>query len=337
MQRLFTFYIAILCVAGLNQVHAQQTYAKEETGPIRNFLGNFIVSGSVGYGLTFNSHVLQSAGLVQNPGVNPYIFDNTFLVQDTIALGYTNWTNNATQVSNIPVDTATFLLGLDSANVKFKTRNTNIPLNLSVHYTFDRYRIGVGYSFEPYFIGNYKPTTFKDSISSFSPEFSASIYHRWYILFGGELLRTKRHTIAIDAKVGTYSLSKKKFNPDQIKKGVFFNIGTRFERSLSEYVQVYIRPSFEFKNYTLTFPESNYSIVHNLPTFYTSVGLTWRLPDRRKCPIKSCKTQVHHHHGRKNYRSRVHPFWKWQNPDYGQNYPRLIKYKLKNKKKLSAY
>lgn len=316
---------------------AQNALPENEASPFRNFLGKFIVSGSIGYGVTFNSHELQSGGLVQNPGNSPYLFDNTFVVSDPISLGYTNWVTGVATVNAIPVGPSTFLLGLDTANVKFKTKSHSAPINLSVHYTFDRYRIGVGYGFEPYFVGTYSPTTFKENISSFKTTFSSSAYHRWFLLLGGEVLKTKRHIIAVDAKIGTYSLSKKKFNQDQIKKGVFFNLGVRLERSLSEYVQIYLRPSFEFKNYSLTFPESNYEVVHSLPAFYTNIGLTWRLPARKKCRIKNCRTQVHHHHGSNNYRSRVHPFWKWQNPDYGQNYPRLIKYKGKNKKKLNAY
>ena len=332
-----TPYIALIISLLAVSAMAQSYDNKDEAKPFRSFLGRFVFSGSIGYGLTFNSHQLESGGLVQNPGASPYLFDNTFLVGDTISTGFTNWVNDVTTVSGIPVDTGTFLLGLDTANLSFKARSHNIPINLSVHYTFDRYRLGIGYSFEPYFTGTYKPSAFKDRLNTFKPNFDMALHHRWYILLGGEVLRTKRHFIVIDAKVGTYSLSKKKYNLSQIKKVVFFNLGARFERSLSEYVQVFLRPSFEFKNYTLTVPESNYEVLHGLSAFYTEVGLTWRLPARKKCKINSCRTQVHHHHGRNNYRSRVHPFWKWQDPDYGQNYPRLIKYKGKNKKKLNAY
>jgi hypothetical protein len=33
----------------------------------------------------------------------------------------------------------------------------------------------------------------------------------------------------------------------------------------------------------------------------------------------------------------MHPFWKKQNPHYGENYPKLIKEKRKNRKKLNPY
>lgn len=308
-----------------------------EPKPFRNFLTKFTFSGSIGYGTTFSSNELSSGGLVQNPNSGPYLFDNTFAVFDTISVAYTNWVTNVQVVRDVPVDTSTFLLGLDSIPVTFKARNRNIPINIMVHYSFDRYRIGAGFSFEPYIAGTYKPNQFKDDIQSFDLPFNVSSYTRWFLMLGGEVFRSKRHMIVIDAKLGSYKQTKKHFNASQIKKGVFFNIGARFERSLSEYVKLYLRPSFEFKNYKLNFPESGYSVTHNLPAFYVSAGISWRLPDLNKCPIKSCKTQKHHHHGRKNYRSRAHPFWKWQNPDYGQNYPQLVKYKGKNKKRVNPY
>ena len=76
-------------------------------------------------------------------------------------------------------------------------------------------------------------------------------------------------------------------NSELIKKGVFYNLGARFEYSLSEYVRLFARPSFEYKNYTLTFPESSFSVTHNLPAFYFNLGLSWRLPDRKKCRVKN--------------------------------------------------
>jgi hypothetical protein len=315
----------------------KSTVGEPQVNPFRQFLSNFTVSGSIGYGATFHSHEISGVGLIQNPNSPSYIFDNTFVVTDSIPLGFNNWVNNPTGVQGIPVDTSSFLLGTDSIPVTFRAIGSNIPINLSVHYTFDRYRIGGGVAFEPYIIGSYKPNVFKDEISSFKTNFGLSNYIRWYFFFGGEVFRTKRYMLVVDAKVGSYRLQKKQYNPDLIKRGLFFNLGVRFEHSLSEYVKVFLRPSVEFKSYTLTFPESGVSIPHNLPAFYTSIGVSWRLPDRNKCPISNCRTQINHHHGGKQYRSRAHPFWKWQNPDYGQNYPRLIKYKGKNKRKINPY
>jgi hypothetical protein len=319
---------------------AQGNLANKDNGqgnPFQRFISNITVSGSIGYGATFHRHEISGVGIIQNPNSVPLLFDNTIAVTDSISVAYNNWVNNPGVVRNVPVDTSSFLLSTDTAAIKFKALGTNIPINISVHYTFDRYRIGGGFSYEPYFIGSYKPNQFKGQIQSFKTDFAISSYLRWYFMVGGEVFRTKRYMIVIDAKVGSFKQPKKQFNPDLIKKGLFFNIGARFEKSLSEYVKVYFRPSVEFKNYTVSFPESAYSITHNVPAFYADFGVSWRLPTGKKCPISNCHAQINHHHRGKKYRSRVHPFWKWQDPDYGQNYPQLIRYKGKNKRKINPY
>ena len=332
--------VIILLIISLTNGFAQGSLSQSQgptTNPFRKFLSNFTVSGSIGYGGTFYNHEITGVGIIQNPNMAPLIFDNSVAVSDTISVAFNNWVTTPQVIRNTPVDTTSFLLGTDSVAIKYKAYGSNIPINVSVHYTFGRYRIGGGFSFEPYFAGRYSPNKFKDDLDSFKPDFSFSYYLRWYFLLGGEVFRTKRNMIVVDVKVGTYKQQKKYFNPDLIDKGLFFNLGVRFEHSLSEYVKVYFRPSVEFKNYTVNFPESGYSITNNLPAFYTNLGVTWRLPDRGKCPISNCHTQINHHHGRKNYRSRRHPFWKWQDPDYGQNYPKLLKYKGKNKRKINPY
>ena len=303
----------------------------------RKLLSNFTVSGSIGYGLSFHSHEISGVSLIQNKGQQPLLFDPSFLTPTNISVTYKNWIYNPAVVADVPVDTSSFLLGTDSIPVKFKALGHNIPINISIHYTFDRYRIGGGFSFEPYFIGSYKPNVFKSDIESFSTDFALSNYIRWYFLFGGEVFRTKHYMMVIDTKIGTYKLPKKQFNQDLITKGLFFNLGIRFERSLSEYVKVYVRPSIEYKSYQLAFPESSFSITNKIPDFYTNFGISWRLPNRKKCPISNCRTQIDHHHGGKVYRSRVHPFWKWQDPDYGENYPQLQRYKRKNRKRINPY
>jgi hypothetical protein len=71
--------------------------------------------------------------------------------------------------------------------------------------------------------------------------------------------------------------------------------------------------------------------------FFVNAGITYRVPELRRCFLKSCHGQINHAHGNREYRSRRHPIHKKQNPHYGENYPVLIKYKGKNKKKINPY
>ena len=73
---------------------------------------------------------------------------------------------------------------------------------------------------------------------------------------------------------------------------------------------------------------SLFSLVRNLGS---SIGISI------VTVVLSRNIQINHAHGNREYRSRMHPIWKKQNPHYGENYPNLIKYKGKNKYKLNPY
>lgn len=297
----------------------------------------FSLSVSSGYGATFFSHEISGVGLIQKSADSLFIFDNTYVISGPISTGYNNWFNDPQAHQQIPVNSNDFILGTDSVPITYRAKGNSIPINASVHFGFDRYRFGIGGSFEVQTVGQLNPNELKGDLLPFQPSFTTTTMNRYYLMVGGEVIRTLRHMLVVDAQIGRYNLSKKNFNPDIIKKGIFFNIGVAFERSLSEYFKVYLRPSYEFKGYTVTIPETGYVIDNNMPAFYINLGVVLKFPDLRKCLVDNCRTQIDHVHGGKQYRSKVHPMYKWQDPDYGQNYPKLIKYKGKNKRKINPY
>ena len=303
----------------------------------RNFLGNFSVHAGTGVGLTFYSHEINGPGVLQKIDGAVYLFDDTFVLGDSLNEGYSNWVNNAQVSVAIPIGDEDFLLGTDTTIIKYTGSSANIPLSIAVSYTFDRYRFGGGYSYEQALAPKYYPNVESKNLQPFKTNYSTASITRYYAYFGGDIYRSYRHTIAVDAMVGTYKFGAKNFNVSQITTKLFFNLGISFERSLSEYFKVFVRPSAELKNYSLLVPGLNYTVHHTMPAFYVNLGAVLRMPDLRKCKVDQCKTQKNHRHGAKIYRSKVHPFWKWQNPNYGQNFPQLIKYKGKNKRKLNPY
>lgn len=333
--------LALLCFLTFQVVFGQtepkRKVSNTNYAPVRGFLNKFTLNVSTGYGATFFSHDIEGVGLIQKSEDSIFIFDNTFIITGPISTGYNNWFNDPQANTQIPVNPGDVLVGTDSLTVTYKTKGHSVPIDASIFFNFDRYRFGIGGSYEVQTIGKFRPNVLTDQLTAFSNNFTTTTIGRYYIFLGGEVLRTLRHKIIVDAKVGQYLLSKKHYNLDVIKKGVFFNIGVSFERSLSEYFKVFVRPSYEFKNYTVNIPETGYSVNHNMPAFYVSVGVGLKLPDLKKCPIKNCAAQIDHQHNGNVYRSRVHKMWKWQDPDYGQNYKQLIKYKGKNKKKMNPY
>jgi hypothetical protein len=285
---------------------------------------------STGYGSTAFKHELNGFGILQNPDSMPKLFQPT-----NVSSGYSNWVNEVNPATNTTRPGA-FLANSDTTTLGFKSSTFNIPIRATLHVEFDRYRIGGGYSFEFTRVGEFKPMAYGDRINTFSPEVSSFFLKKYFVSFGAAVYRYYEYLLVVDANIGGYKLGKE-FQSASIKTGAYVNLGVTVEREMSEYFKLFVRPSYELKSYQMNFPESGQSIDHKMNAFYVNVGVTYRIPELRRCFLKTCKAQMNHAHGNREYRSRVHPIYKKQNPHYGENHPVIIKYKGKNKKKINPY
>lgn len=313
-------------------------YADPINGGLRNFLSKFHFSFSTGYGHTFYKQDLTDFNLLQQPEAAPFIFRKDLNINGgTISSGYPYWFNRVETEENRAFNaTNDFLVSGDTVDLGFDGSGMSIPLNFSIHFEFDRYKIGAGYTFEYHRPSTMNPGVFSDQISSYDPDFNSTFFQKYYIMLGAKVYRYQYWVLSVDAHLGGFNLSKK-FDKSQIQKGVYFNAGVTLEREMSEYLRFFVRPSFDLKNFTLEMPETDVSIPTGMNALYINVGITYRISRLKRCFLKNCTTQINHQHGNMEYRSRVHPFYKNQNPHHGENYPTLIKYKGKNKKKMNPY
>ena len=307
-------------------------YAKRKPNHVRNILKNFSFGLSTGYGNTFFSHTLDGFGVYQVGGYAPSIF-----ASPNTSARFSNWVNNvaADTVTSI-IPRSLFVASTDSIKLGFKGNAFNIPLKATIHYEYDRYRIGGGYSYEYMNIRQFHPISYGKYIDDFRPTSPGGFMRKYFGMLGVSFLRWNDLLFTADANVGGYKPGKN-FNTSLIKKGVYANVGVTVEREFSEYLKGFIRPSFELKNYKLNVPEVGQTINHSINAFYINIGVVYKLPGLPKCYNKDCHHQMNHVHGDTEYRSQMHPFYKKQNPMYGENNPKLIKYKGKNRKKLSPY
>lgn len=305
-------------------------YIKRKDNTLRKLLTKLNFSLSTGYGNFGFNHELDGLGILQKPDSLPKIF-----IAGQPASTYANWITTSTS-SATPAAPGTFLVSSDTATIGFRSRSVHIPLKASVHVEFDRYRLGAGYSVEFMKIKDFEPITYSESISSFSMA-DPSVFMKRYFLTGGvSVYRYYDYLLVLTADIGGYNMGKT-FDKSLISKGVYLNFGPIVERELSEYLRVFVRPSYELKNYKLSIPETGNQITHKLNGFYLNIGLTYRIPELPKCFHDHCKVQINHAHGNREYRSRVHPFYKKQNPHYGENYKVPFRYKGLNKRKLNPY
>ena len=305
-------------------------YVKRQNSP-RTIFKNFRLGLSTGYGNTFFSHELKDLSIDQAPGQQPTIFPTTA----GPGIRFTNWVNTAS-TDNTPTVPGSFQISSSVAKLGFKGNALNIPLKATLHYEYQRYRVGGGYSMEFMSIGKFHPITYGDQIGDFKPSGSTGFMKKYFGLLGVSFYRLNEYLFTADANIGGFKPGKN-FDYSLIKKGIYVNIGVTIEREISEYLRAFVRPSFDYKKYTLSLQGSPNTIDHHINAFYLNAGLTYTLPELRKCFHKECRVQINHAHGNKEYRSRVHPIYKKQNPGYGENDPTLIKYKGKNKKKLNPY
>lgn len=276
-------------------------------------------------------HELDGYGIYQPASGKPIVFDPA---QPTT--GYSNWFNKV-DTSGLVIDPADFSTTSEEGEIGFRSKSFNIPLKVTVHFEFlERYRVGIGYSLDFVKVGDFESISHGKDIHSFSPEVSGFMMQKYFAMLGASVYRYDNYLLTIDANIGGYGLGKK-FDKDNMKRGVFVNLGATVEREMSEYFRLFIRPSYEIKSYRLSALEGNPDFKHQMNAFYINIGATYRLPELRKCFQKQCKAQINHAHGNREYRSRVHPIYKKQNPHYGENYPELLKYKGKNKRKLNPY
>lgn len=306
---------------------------------LRKLLSKIHFGFSVGYGRTFYNQNLEGFSVLQQQDSTPLLFTNDIDPSTgNITRGYRYWFNNTQIADNISVNNNNdFLVNSDTADIAFRAPGTSIPLTGTIHVEFlNRYKIGGGFIFEYHSVGDFKSKNFDGNIARIGPDFGSTFYKKYFLILGAKVYRYHAYLLSLDTQIGAFNLSKK-FDKGMIQKGVYFNLGATVERELSEYFTAFVRPSYDFKNFTLSPPESSVSITTNMNAFYLGLGVTYRIPELKRCFIKSCTTQVNHQHGNKEYRSRKHPIFKKQNPHQGENFPSLMKYKGKNKKKVHPY
>lgn len=299
-------------------------------GWFRKIISKVTFGFSTGYGSTAFKHELDGLGILQNPDSLPKLF-----LAGNINAGYSNWFNKSVPSGNT-LQPGNFAVSSEDDDIGFKSKAFNIPFKATLHVEFlDRYRIGGGYSIEYTHLGNFKPTNYADQISDFAPDANNFFLKKYFAMLGGSVYRYYEYVLVVDANIGGYSLGSQ-FDKSIIKKGVYFNLGVAAEREMSEYFRIFVRPSYEFKTFRLALTNGP-EVKHKFNAFYFNVGATYRFPELRRCFLKTCKAQLNHAHGNREYRSRVHPIYKKQNPQYGENHPTIIKYKGKNKKRLNPY
>jgi hypothetical protein len=314
----------------------EKFYVDRKKRPIRAILKPIKFSFSTGVGSTYFNHKLDNMGIYQSATQGPYVFAFTSTPPPDPTAGHSEWIDTNTPITPITVNPGDFLVTSDTARIGFRSKSFTIPVKLSIHYEFKQFRIGIGHAKDFIFIKPFEPIAYGNKIRNVEIATGSISTNKWFLLAGYSFYRIDKFVFTGDLQGGLNKFGKK-FDRNFVKASPFLNMGVTVEREMSEYLRFFVRPSYEFKSYTLSLPESNTTIKHHANALNWAVGVTYSIPDLPKCRIKKCNIQINHAHGDREYRSRMHPLWKKQNPGYGENDPKLIKYKWRNRKKINPY
>lgn len=362
MLALITRYriIWLLCMLGVTNSFSQDIYEKYDIyrNPVRVFLNKFSITATTGYGATYYSHDLKGVYFYQD-AASQFIFNNDIENLGSTFTGYTDWLNNPqigfetsldnpfdvpfgylqNPINNLLLGPQTFLVDTDTTDFGFKGTSHGIPLNLMLHYEYQQFRIGLGFTYEKQFVRALEPTNYGDRVRDYQPNFKGTRYTRLYGMVGYKFYSWWTYDFVAELNFGKINAGPQ-FNKGAITRGLYTNFGISIENNWSEYFRVIIRPSIDFKSYTMNIPDGA-TVKHRQPTFFIQFGISINYPDIPRSPMKSDHVQLKHVYTNpvtgKRMEVRGQPIWKRQNPKVGENHRKLWRYKWRNRKKLNPY
>ncbi|MEO9873169.1 hypothetical protein [Ekhidna sp.] len=350
--------IGIFVFLGTMDVCSQDIYEKYNIyrNPVKVFLNNFSLTATTGFSSTNYSHKLEGVYFYQDPS-SQFIFSNDIESLGSTFTGYTDWLNDpqigfqtslenpfAIPFGNLPnpvnnpaLGDQTFLINTDTVDFGFQGASRGIPITLMIHYEYEKYRIGFGYSYEVHFLRKLKPTAFVDQVRNYEPNVIRTRYSRLFGMIGYKFYQFWSYDFVAELQFGRISAGKA-FNNGVISRGIYTNFGVSIENNWSEYFRVIIRPSVDFKSYTINLPDGA-DVKHRYPTFSIQAGISINIPDIPRSPMKSDHVQLKHVYTNpvtgKRMEVRGQPIHKRQNPKVGENHRKLWRYKRKNKRKIN--
>jgi len=125
-------------------------------------------------------------------------------------------------------------------------------------------------------------------------------------------------TLFINLEAGSWQFKKEEFNQEYTIYDPFYSIGITFEKTVSKYFKLYMRPAVEFRDFKLS--NSQINVTNKLKMFRLNFGVLLKYPTYPRNRYSANHVQMEHVFNGKKYRGRS--IFRKQNPRIGQNMPK---------------
>jgi hypothetical protein len=361
LRKTLTFVVFTFLLSFWAAAQKQDIYEKYDIyrNPFRVFINKFSFTLTSGYGVTNYEHKLAGYMFFQDENQQMILGKN--FAFSPIFNGYSNWASNPISdserirnnifevpfphlpnpVNNPALVNNQYLVDADSIGLSFGSYAGTIPLLFSIHYNIKDFRVGAGFQYEKHLLNPLKPSVNGDIIRDYEFGYRSTRYLKWFGMVGYQFYEYWDYTFVGELQVGAAYLGPQ-FNTNTIGIGqkLFVNLGVNIEKNLSEYFRVVVRPSYDFKRFTISNLDGT-NTKHNNGAWMVQAGVSINIPEIPRSPQKSDHVQLKHvlmdPATGQLIEVRGQPFWKKQNPKVGENHRKLWRYKWRNKRKLDPY
>ncbi len=305
--------------------------------PIRKTLNRFNFSIEQGFGYFTYQNPLTDVSVIREPtGELLYIVPlNEEQGLTSPINGYSNWFNDLAPEGIERIDDDSHIVRTDTTDFLYKNNGRINPLTFrfslslkkldkghfkrtkeKIYLDDDQIRIGGGIGFGALNFRNPASTqTISNELRSFTLPTTKLSTTKLFASLSYNLYTLGDYSIHADVLGGVWKIKAKQANQEVIDYDPFFNLGVMFQMKFSKYFKGYVRPSFEFRSYTISNDLVN--VQHKFSVFSIDIGLLFKYPIYPRNKYKADQVQMEHIFNNKIYRGR--PFYRKQNPRFGQN------------------
>jgi len=312
--------------------------------PVRKIMNMFNLSFEVGASYFTHQQELTDVLLVRTEDPIPLLYiipaaDESSTIRPYN--GFNNWFNDFSPLSIGEIHDDDLKVRTTSNPITYENSGSYVPiafrLSFSIkkldkqHYKItgdrrqsedDMVRIGGGIGFGKMRYRNAVMTpSLNEPIGTYHMPFTKVSQNKMFGSIDINVYSKLDFTMFLNLEAGTWQFKKESFNQEYTVYDPFYSIGITFEKTVSKYFKLYMRPAVELREFKLTNGQIN--VTNKVKMFSINFGALLKYPTYPRNKFSANHVQMEHIFNGKKYRGR--PFYKKQNPRIGQNMPKQKK------------